>query len=153
MTLPPPPSGFSLDDAKSLKPRKGLFRGGGKSTSDKAPPPPEGFVLDAPQATDGDTVRSGDTPTPLQPLAPAVRDGYADLLRSGSAEEINAFLTANGYETSRPDDLRKWVARRDAGENVDYAISQESPPPMMIDLGDGATGAFMRKAGSGSGTC
>ena len=287
MTLPPPPYGFSLDDAKSPKPRKGLFRGGGKATSRKAPPPPEGFVLDAPQATDGDTVRSGDarvrvvgvdapelrqqgwdregnavpigersraflqdtlkggtatvgssfgaswgrrvapvevgqtdaglmslryghgfaapdylledpkrrsdyvraesrartnrlgvhgvytqspadyrdapvsspatkevaqfwdTPTPLQPLAPAVRDGYADLLRSGSAEEINAFLTANGYETSRPDGLRKWVARRDAGENVDYAISQESPPPMMIDLGDGATGAFMRKAGSG----
>lgn len=90
-----------------------------------------------------------DTPTPLQPLAPGVRDGYAELLRSGSAAEINAFLASNGYETSRPDDLRAWVARRDAGEAVDYAITQESPPPMMIDSGDGATGAFVRKAGSG----
>ena len=90
-----------------------------------------------------------DTPTPLQPLAPEVRDGYAALLKTGSANEINAFLSANGYSTARPDDLREWVALRDAGDAVDYSISQEAPPPLMIDSGDGATGAFARKFGAG----
>ena len=287
MTLPPPPPGFSLDDAESPKRRKRLFRGSEKPAPSSPPPPPQGFTLDAAQATDGDTVRSGDarvrvvgvdapelrqqgwdrqgnavpigeqsqsflqntlnggtatvgpsfgtswgrrvapvnvgetdaglaslrygqgfaapeylledparradyiqaesrartnrlgvhgvytqspaeyrdnpvslpatrdmaqfwdTPTPLQPLAPQVRDGYAALLRNGSAAEINAFLEANGYETARPDDLRAWVARRDAGENVEYAISLEAPPLPMINLGDGAAGAGVRKFGSG----
>ncbi|KNH03092.1 phage-related protein [Qipengyuania citrea LAMA 915] len=96
-----------------------------------------------------DMAQFWDTPTPLQPLAPEVRDGYAELLRNGTAAEINAFLTANGYETSRPEDLRAWVARRDAGDEVEYAISQEAPPLPMIDLGGGATGAGVRKFGSG----
>ncbi|MDP4540136.1 thermonuclease family protein [Qipengyuania sp. DY56-A-20] len=90
-----------------------------------------------------------DTPTPDDGLPPEVEAQYLGLLKTGTADEINAFLALNNYETTRPDDLRSWVAKRDAGGSVEPYVGYASPPPLMIDSGDGAVGAGVRKFGSG----
>lgn len=90
-----------------------------------------------------------DTPTPNSGLPADIEAQYNALLRTGTASEINAFLSANGYETTRVQDLQSWIAKRDAGEDVSYDWGYAPAPSIMIDSGDGATGAFARKFGSG----
>lgn len=90
-----------------------------------------------------------DTPTPNTGMPAEIEQQYLQLLQTGTADEINAFLKANGFETSRYDDLAAWVRRRDEKGDVDYSVSYEEAPPLMIDSGDGAGGAFARKFGAG----
>lgn len=90
-----------------------------------------------------------DTPTPDDGLPPEVEAQYRALLETGTADEINAFLAQQNYETTRPDDLRAWVKDRDAGRPVDPHVGYAAPPPLMIDSEDGAVGAGVRKFGSG----
>ncbi|MCT2559230.1 thermonuclease family protein [Tsuneonella sp. YG55] len=93
-----------------------------------------------------------DTPSP-DGLPPKVEEQYQVLLQHGTADEINAFLDRQGYQTSRPDDLRAWVKDRDErkgrGEPINPLVSYTDAPPLMIDSGDGAGGAAVRKFGSG----
>ena len=42
-----------------------------------------------------------DTPTPETGLPPEKEREYLGLLKTGTVEQINGFLSANGYETTR----------------------------------------------------
>ncbi|WP_197465582.1 hypothetical protein, partial [Erythrobacter sp. HI0063] len=73
------------------------------------------------------------TPTPETGLPPEKEREYLGLLKTGTLEQINGFLSANGYETTRPEDLAAWVAERDAGGDVTPSIGYAAAPPIMID--------------------
>nr|WP_245173846.1 hypothetical protein [Erythrobacter sp. A6_0] len=90
-----------------------------------------------------------DTPTPETGLPPEKEREYLGLLKTGTLEQINGFLSANGYETTRPEDLAAWVAERDAGGDVTPSIGYAAAPPIMIDGGGEALGAGIRKYASG----
>ncbi len=90
-----------------------------------------------------------DTPTPETGLPPEKEREYLGLLKTGTVEQINGFLSANGYETTRPADLAAWVAKRDAGEDVTPSVGYAAAPPMMIDGGGEGLGAGVRKFASG----
>ncbi|MEE2795620.1 MAG: thermonuclease family protein [Pseudomonadota bacterium] len=90
-----------------------------------------------------------DTPTPIAGLPADKEREYIALLQTGTVENINGFLSANGYETTRPEDLAAYVAKRDAGGNVTPSIGYEAAPQPMIDGGGEALGAGVRKYASG----
>lgn len=99
---------------------------------------------------DRETVaRFWDSPTGIQGLPADKEAQLVQLYKTGTADQINAFLAANGYETSRPEDLAAFIAKRDAGAKADPSVTYRQAPPLMIDSGEGAGGAVVRKAASG----
>lgn len=89
-----------------------------------------------------------DTPTPFAGLRPEVEQGYSRLLQTGSADDVLAYARDNGF-TLDPEDVRGFVADRDAGKSVSYEPTYAETPAPLTDLGDGRTGATVRGVGDG----
>lgn len=114
------------------------------------PQTPSQYRHDGAMMPDRETVaRFWDSPTPLQGLPADKEATLRQLYATGTADEINGFLSANGYQTSRPEDLAAFIRKRDKGAKADTAVSYTSAPPLMIDAGDGVGGAVVRKGASG----
>lgn len=131
-----------------------LARQNGLGVHDYLTPTPAEFRDNPNWHPDSTTIAQfWDTPTPLQGLPREKETQLGQLYQTGTYDQIQDFLKTNGYETSRPEDLRAFLKDRDErrtrGEDINSSISYESPPPLMIDSGDGASGAFVRKLGSG----
>lgn len=92
--------------------------------------------------------RFWDTPTPLAGLRPEIEAGYVDLLKRGTADEILSYAKANSFILD-PEDVRGYVADRDAGKSVSTVPTYLDTPAPLTDLGDGRTGATMRGVGDG----
>lgn len=92
--------------------------------------------------------RFWDTPTPFAGLRPEVEAGYVGLLKSGSAEDILAYAAANSF-TLDPDDVRGYVADRNAGKPVSTTPTYKDTPAPLTNVGDGRTGATVRGVADG----
>ena len=98
---------------------------------------------------DRETVaRFWDTPTPMRGLRPEIEQGYLNINRTGSIDQILAYARDNGM-TVDPANVRKFVSARDAGKPTKYEMSYEQLAKPLTDLGDGASGAFARGVGDG----
>ncbi|MAM39265.1 MAG: hypothetical protein CL949_12390 [Erythrobacter sp.] len=92
--------------------------------------------------------RFWDTPTPQGGLRPEIEAGYAELLQGGTADQILSYAQANGFSVD-PEDVRGYVADRDAGKPVSTEVTYAERPQILTDLGDGRTGATVRGVGDG----
>ncbi|MXO85244.1 hypothetical protein GRI38_04300 [Altererythrobacter aurantiacus] len=106
---------------------------------------PEEFRADPDYVPERETIaKFWDTPTPNSGLSAEAEQEYLALLKTGTADEIIAFLARNGHAT-REDELRDWVAKRDADpSSVNASVLYESGVRIPIDSGDGAGGAAVR---------
>jgi hypothetical protein len=118
--------------------------------------PPEGFQLDGPSpwaAPEQSTTGKGvayfpDEPTPFQGLKPEIAKGYIDLFADpkSTADDLAAYAKANGFSIDM-DDARAKVAKRNSGARVSDQLEYAKPPRLLVNPGDGGTGAAMRGVG------
>lgn len=92
--------------------------------------------------------RFWDTPTPFAGLRPEIEAGYAELLKAGTADDILAYAEKNSFRLD-PEDVRGYVADRNAGKSVSFTPTYAKTPAPLTDLGDGRTGATVRGFGDG----
>jgi endonuclease YncB( thermonuclease family) len=130
-----------------------LARVNGLGLHDTLTPSPAEFRADPNYVPNRQTVaRFFDTPTPLEGFRPEVEQQYLHTLANGSADQILAFVRAQGTDM-REKELRQWVKWRDderkAGRNPGVEAIYERGPEALIDSGDGVAGAIIRKGASG----
>lgn len=142
-----PPRRFRYNQAERLARLNGL---GVHDTFHQSP----SEFRKAPVTPERETVAQfWDTPTPLAGMRPEVEAEYVGLLQNGTADEIVSFVEATGGFKVDPAETRHYVEQRDKakaqGQDLPaYANYADTPKP-LTDLGDGATGAAVRGAGSG----
>lgn len=98
-----------------------------------------------------------DEPTPQYGLRPEIEKDYVQFLNSNvgrwkktpdeeDAKEIAAWAAERGFSPSNEDTLR-FLRDTAKGKTVGSDVSYAAPPTPMTNVGDGATGAFVRGFG------
>lgn len=130
-----------------------LARLNGLGMHDTFTPTPAEFRIDPKYVPDRATIAQfWDTPTPLDGFRPEIEQRYLHVLANGTADDILAFVKAQGTDM-REKELRQWVQWRDderkAGRNPGVEAIYERGPEALIDAGDGVGGAVVRKGAAG----